>query len=99
MTEKKITIQRIKAETKEPTPEQCRGWMNQRVGKYHKSVLFEKVEDLKDCWANGDFTGNSTEETIQLNSEALGKVQAIADVIVTLEEMTTDDSEEENYTY
>ena len=93
--EKKIIIQREKVVNKEPTPEQARGWLNQRVGKYHKAVLFEKVEDLKDMWANGLFTGGTTEETLQLNSEAIGKVQAYADVILDLEEMCTDEPEED----
>lgn len=99
MTEKKIVIQRQKTELKEPTPQQAAGWLGQRVGKYHKAVLFEKIDDLKDCWSNGDFTGSSTEETIQLNSEALGKVQAYGDVILSLEEMVTDENEQEDYTY
>jgi len=29
-------------------------------------------------WANGVFTGASAEETIQLNSEAIGRVRALA---------------------
>lgn len=93
--EKKILIQRQKTINKEPTPEQARGWLSQRVGKYHKAVLFEKLEDLKDCWMNGDYTGESTEATIQMNSEALGKAQAYADVILSLEEMCTDETEED----
>ncbi|MBR9702876.1 hypothetical protein GOV10_02485, partial [Candidatus Woesearchaeota archaeon] len=35
--------------------------------------------------------GESTEATIQLNSEALGKVQQLADIVLTLEEMSTDE--------
>lgn len=97
MTEKKIVIQRIKSELKEPAPSQAAGWLNQRVGKYHKAVLFEKLEGLKDEWANGMFTGSNTEETIQLNSEALGKAWAYADVILTLEEMAIEPQEEESY--
>ena len=92
----KIVIQRPKTEPREPTPEQARGWLNQRVGKYHKAQLIERLEDLKDAWVNGDFTGESVEETVQRNSEALGKAQAYADVILTLEEMCTDEPDEQD---
>ena len=92
----KIVIQRPKTELREPTPEQARGWLNQRTGKYHKAQLIERLEDLKDGWVNGDFTGESVEETIQRNSEALGKAQAYADVILTLEEMTEDEPDEQD---
>ena len=93
---KKILIERRKTELKEPSPEQARGWLNQRVGKFHKAQLVEKIEDLKDNWANGDYTGDSVEETVQKNSEAIGKAQAYADVILTLEEMTEDEQSSED---
>ena len=85
------------------TPEEVRGWREQSVGRYFEELLKQKMEDLKDDWANGDFTGQTPEETIQLNSEALGKVWQIADILLTLEEMSnepnTDDTEEEETTY
>ena len=92
---KKILIERRKTSLKEPSPIQARGWMNQRVGKYHKAQLVEILEDIKDNWANGDYTGKNTEETIQLNSEAIGRVQQVAEIILILEEMCTDEDDEE----
>ena len=91
----KITIQRPLVELKEPKPEEVRGWLDQSVGKYHRALLERMLEDLKDNWANGDYTGSTTEETIQLNSEALGKVQQIAEIIVTLDELSTDEEKED----
>jgi hypothetical protein len=42
----------------------------------------------------------STEEAKNLNSEALGKVQQVGEILATLEEKSTDDSsEEEDTTY
>ncbi len=79
----------------EPTPEEFRGWLDMSVGKYFKQVLSEKMQDLKDDWASGAFTGLNTEETIQLNSEALGKVQQLADITLTLDELSTDEEEDE----
>jgi hypothetical protein len=91
---KKLVISRPSQELVEPTAEEVRGWMGMGVGKYHQAQLIEKLEDIKDNWVNGDYTGNSTEETAQLNAEALGKAQAYADIILTLEEMKEDDEEE-----
>lgn len=79
-------------ELAEPTAEEVRGWMGMGVGKYvFNKILPEMMEELKDSWANGEFTGNTTEETIQRNSEALGKVQQLGEILITLEEMSKDD--------
>ncbi len=83
-------------ELKEPKAEECRGWQEQTVGKYFKAQLFERLEDLKDGWVNGDYTGESIEETIQKNSEALGKAQAIAETILTLDEMKIEEEEDDD---
>ena len=79
----------------EPSVEEARGWIGMGTGKYFKNELVSQLEDLKDSWVNGDFTAESTEATTQLNSEALGKAQAIAEILLTLEEMTTDEEVED----
>ncbi len=91
---KKLVIVRPQEELIEPSIEEARGWLGMGVGKYHRAQLMEKLEDLKDGWVNGDFTGAISEETVQRNSEALGKAQAYAEILITLEEMTIDDEEE-----
>jgi hypothetical protein len=82
-------------EAVEPSAEEARGWLNQSAGKYFMHTLRVKLEDLKDDWANGAFTRDHVEASYQLNSEALGKVQQLADIILTLEEMTIDEEDEE----
>lgn len=37
-------------------------------------------QDVLTSWQEGAFTGNSEYETIQKNSRALGKIQAILDI-------------------
>ena len=91
---KRLIISRPSTELVEPTAEEARGWLGMGVGKYHKAQIVERLEDLKDNWVNGDYTGETVEATIQLNSEALGKAQAYADILLILEEMTEDDEEE-----
>ena len=92
---KRLIISRPSTELVEPTAEEARGWASMGVGKFHKAQIIERLEDLKDNWVNGDYTGETTEATIQMNSEALGKAQAYADTLLTIEEMTTDDEEDE----
>ena len=77
---KKIPIEHKPLDLVVPTAEEAKGWLGQGVGKYHTARLREKIAELQDDWSNGIFTGESVEETIQLNSEALGKVQAFAEV-------------------
>ena len=91
----KILIQRQPQELKEPTVEECRGWIEQGVGKYFKALLFERLEDLKDNFVNGDYTGVCADETAQKNAEAIGRAQAIAEVILTLEEMCIEETEDQ----
>jgi hypothetical protein len=93
-TIKTLVISRPSKELVEPTAEEAKGWINMGVGKYHKAQIIEKLEDLKDNWVNGDYTAETVEATIQMNSEALGKAQAYADVLLTIEEMTEDDEDE-----
>lgn len=93
---KKLIISRPSKELVEPSAEEARGWVSMGVSKYYKAQLVEKLEVIKDNWVNGDYTGSSIEETIQLNSEALGKAGAIAEELLTLEEMTIDEEETEN---
>lgn len=93
---KKIVIERPKQELKTPRPDQVRGWLNQRTGRYFRSYCSELMEDLKDNWASGLYTGENAEETIQLNSEAIGKVQQIAELLLDLEELSTDERNTES---
>ncbi len=92
---KKLVITRPSSDLITPSAEESRGWLGAASGKYHKAELIERLEDLKDNWVNGDYTGATAEATIQMNAEALGKAGAYADMILSLEEMTEDDQEEE----
>ncbi len=80
----------------EPTPAEFRGWLDQKTGKYFILWLKNEMLLIQEDWANGDFTGDSTEKTIQLNSEAIGKINQIANILLTLEEMSTDDENSED---
>jgi len=44
-------------------------------------VLEEDVQNISEAWIDGAYTDTSAEGTAQKNSEALGKVRAIVDII------------------
>jgi hypothetical protein len=60
-----------------PTYEQAREWHDSRVTQYLLEEIDLTVSEIKDVWAEGGYTGDSTDETSQLNSRALGNVQAL----------------------
>jgi len=98
----KITIVRPPVSLKVPEAAQFKGWLAQDCGVYTRDLLVEKIEDLKESWMNGDFTAETNEKSIQLNAEAIGKAQAYADIILTLEEVSDEQSgadEEQDVTY
>ncbi len=91
-----VTISNQPFDLEEPTPAEFRGWLDQKTGKYFILWLKNEMLELQGNWANGDYTGNSTEETIQLNSEAIGKINQIANILLNLDEMKTDDESSED---
>jgi len=42
-----------------------------------------RIEDKKDSWANGNFTAESLDGSMQKNSEAIGAVLALTDLLET----------------
>ena len=96
----KTVIARMKNEMTQPTAEEFRGWLDQSVGKYFKADLEESMYALMENWANGYYNNpENSEETLLRNSEALGKVQQIAEILSILEENSSeeeDDSSEED---
>ena len=50
-----------------------------------KRQLQQDVQDIKDAWANGNYTGESAEATLQLNAEAIGKVSTCESIIEFIE--------------
>jgi len=49
------------------------------------NLIANKIQEAIDlhteAWANGDFTTESIEGTIQLNSKALGKIDAYSEIL------------------
>ncbi len=85
------------SEAKEPTTAEVRGWLEMPTGKYFVDLLKNQIVEIQENFINGDYTGSSTDETIQLNAAAIGSGQAIANILLTLEEMSTDEQNTDNY--
>lgn len=56
-------------------------WKKHQVTKEWFKYLRGLREDMKEAWSNGVFTGESSEATAQLNANALGKIQMLADLL------------------
>lgn len=61
-----------------PTLEEFNSWLTHPVTGAVRAYLEEQVAQAQVDWVNGVFTGASMEETVQLNSEAIGRVRALA---------------------
>lgn len=83
----------------EPTPEEFRGWLEQSCGKYFRESLRERITSYQDDWSSGMFNSKENKEESQIaNSEALGRVQEIGEILMILEELSTDETTEDNET-
>ena len=56
-------------------------WKTHQVTKEWFKYLRGLREDMKEAWSNGVFTGESSEATAQMNAQALGKIQMLADLL------------------
>jgi len=57
-----------------------------------KALLYSLYGDMAghfESWANGDFTGETNDETIQKNSKALGSVAAVESILSWVEDAKT----------
>ncbi len=84
-------------EAKEPTASEFRGWLDMPTGKYLVDLLKNQIVEIQEGFINGDYTGSSTDETIQLNASAIGAGQAVANILLTLDELKTDEQNTDNY--
>ena len=73
------------------TKDEINGWLIHPVTEKHIDRLKEAKEEIKENWARGDYTTESIEGTIQKNSEALGSVGMIDQILIDLEDMEADD--------
>jgi len=50
-------------------------------------------EEIKNEWALGALTADTLDKTIQLNSEAIGKISVIDEIVIELEGIGEEDEE------
>ena len=73
---------------------QVREWKEHSVTKILLMFLEGTHEGIKDSWADGSFTGESSEATAQLNSRALGYIQGFNAVAMLVEDIGEPKDEE-----
>lgn len=61
-------------------------WKHSDITKRLVKQLNEDLESIKEKWLRGAYTHETVEGTAQLNAEALGKAQAISDILYFIEE-------------
>lgn len=79
-----------------PAREQIERWFNDHVTEYVMETYFVQArQDIMEQWANGDFTGESSEATAQLNAKALGQVDQIDQTIMSISDLIQEEREDE----
>lgn len=56
-------------------------WLDHEDTIQFKKTLIRDRAAILEAWGIGDYTGPTTESTVQLNSRALGSVKAIDDIL------------------
>lgn len=59
-----------------PTAEEWASWNSQHPTDTLREFALSKIEALKECWANGEFSYALGEPTHLKNAEALGEIKA-----------------------
>jgi len=63
------------------TEAEWKEWLVHPVTQSYRLWLEELVEEAKEAWARGSFTASDGTGTLQLNAEALGRVDAVQQLI------------------
>lgn len=71
------------------TKEEKHFWSVSPLTRALKCDIEASIEELKEAWASGSFTGPSMDETAQLNAKTLGMVQALQDIIDQIHSLET----------
>jgi hypothetical protein len=78
-----------------PAREQIERWLNDHVTEYVMETYFVQArQDIMEQWANGDFTGESSEATAQLNAKALGQVDQIDQTILSISDLIQEETQD-----
>jgi len=71
---------KLEAALQSLTQEMKKDWQVHPATQALELSLFASLEKTKAVWANGGFTGPSQGETVQANSAAIGKCEALLEI-------------------
>ena len=60
-------------------------WQSHPGTQAYLRKLYEDRDSIKEGWANGEYTTESIDGTVQLNSKNIGKAEAIQEMIEYIE--------------
>lgn len=69
-----------------PTKAEILEWKDSSVTRYLMDFMREEFEELKNQWANADFTTESVDGTAQLNARAIGEIKALGGLMRDMED-------------
>ena len=61
--------------------EEFQEWLQHPVTQAFRKYLSNNIRDFQEGWSNGAFTGATSDETIQLNSKAIGQIQILQNIL------------------
>lgn len=65
------------------TLDEWKEWKQHEVTKEFFDSIKARIEEKKEDWANGNFTTESSDGTVQKNAAAVGAVAALSDLLET----------------
>ena len=68
-----------------PIRQEVAEWKQHKVTKFLIKRLEDDTQEIKEMWAQGAYTLESESGTLQVNSQALGSLKAIGDLLDYLE--------------
>ncbi len=68
----------MEVKKQEISQEEFNSWLAHPVTQALRESFRLRAQEIQVEWLNGSFTGGSADETIQMNSEAIGRARAYA---------------------
>ena len=86
-----------KAESREqllwdqPLQEELEAWKTHRATRFLRATLENEIDELQQNWILGTYSSSSTDETAQLNADAMGTVKGL---LLAIDFLTPEEADE-----
>lgn len=72
-----------------------KGWKAQKETKWVRASLEQEIEDIKNQWASGGMSYETTDETAQKSAEGIGMIMGLTYAIEFLTKVDHEEEEED----